>query len=116
MKTLDCFDTEEKQNKFAVCLSKFTTYENISKLNLQNLDKEKLNLHGTLLIQLILDFNKPIKMINSLLSLDTNELKSLISNTMGSHIVDSYMKSTYVGEKSRERFIRKLQVIVFFFL
>lgn len=116
MKALDDFEPAERQNKFVICLAKFCTFENTTKMNLQNLDKEKLNLHGTLLIQAILNFNKPIKMINSLLSLDPNELKSLISNTMGSHIVDSYMKSNYVGEKSRERFIKKLQVKFTFFL
>lgn len=110
MKALECFEPEEKQNKFAICLGKFYSYENLSKINLQNLEKEKLNLHGTLLIQAILNFNKPIKMINSLLNLDSIELKGLISNTMGSHVVDSYMKSNFVGEKSRERFVRKLQV------
>lgn len=115
MKALDCNEPEERQNKFGICLAKFCTFENACNMNLQNLDKEKLNLHGTLLIQSILNFNKPIKMINSLLSLEVNELKSLICNTMGSHIVDSYMKSNFVGEKSRERFVKKLQVCLFLF-
>lgn len=107
MKALHCFEPEEKQNKFILCACKFSKYENLQDMNLE---KEKLNLHGTLIVQLLLDFNKPIKIVNSLLNMETVDLKNLFMNTMGSHIVDSYVKSKYVGEKSREKLIRKLQV------
>lgn len=108
MKALNCFEPEEKQNKFILCACKLVKYENLQQD--MDLEKEKLNLHGTLIVQLILDFNKPIKIVNSLLSMETVNLKNLFLNTMGSHIVDSYVKSKYVGEKSREKLIRKLQV------
>lgn len=75
-----------------------------------SLEKDKLNLHGTLTIQLMLEFNKPIKIVNSILNMDGNELKNLFLNTMGSHIVDSFVTSAFVGEKSREKLVRKMKV------
>lgn len=110
MRSLDCFEPEERQNCFILCLSKFQNYDAVQCRLDKNLQKEKLSLHGTLLIQLILEFNKPIKAVNSILNMDTKHLQYLFSNTMGSHIVDSYMTSTFVGEKSRDKLIRKLKV------
>lgn len=109
MKALNCLEPEENQNNFAICTSFLIQYDKKNPVPTDNLQKEKLNLQGTLILQLMLEFNKPIKIINSLLSLTPNDLKGLFSNTMGSHIVDSYMKSVYVGEKSREKLVRKMQ-------
>ncbi|CAH2002720.1 unnamed protein product [Acanthoscelides obtectus] len=108
MKALDCFQPEEKQQSFILCLGRFTTFDKTIEMPTGNIHKEKLNLHGTLIVQELLNFNKPIKLVNSILSLDANDLKNLFSNTMGSHIADSYMKGEFVGEKSRERLVRKL--------
>ncbi|EFA07079.1 nucleolar protein 9 [Tribolium castaneum] len=108
MKSLDCVE-EEKHKDFILCLCKFNDFDTTQKQSKENLQKDKLSLHGTLILQLLLEFNKPIKIVNGLLSLDQNELKALFSNTMGSHIVDSYVKSLYVGEKSREKLIRKMK-------
>ncbi|RZC39239.1 hypothetical protein BDFB_004216 [Asbolus verrucosus] len=109
MKSLDCFEPEERQNHFVLCLSKFMSHDSPEKGSNANLEKDKLNLHGTLILQLILEFNKPIKIVNSILNMEQNELKGLFSNTMGSHIVDSYVKSVFVGEKSREKLVRKMK-------
>lgn len=112
MKSLDCAE-EDRQKDFILCLCKFINFETNQKQSDENLQKDKLNLHGTLILQLLLEFNKPIKVVNGLLNMDQNELKGLFSNTMGSHIVDSYVKSIYVGEKSREKLVRKMKVIIF---
>ncbi|XP_057660599.1 nucleolar protein 9 [Diorhabda carinulata] len=108
MKALDCFEPEERQNSLILCLCRFTTYENNLKKAIENLQKEKLNLHGTLILQKLLDYNKPIKIVNALLNLDQNVLLNLFSNTMGSHVVDSYVRGEFVGEKSREKLVRKM--------
>uniref|UniRef100_A0A6P7FTK4 Nucleolar protein 9 n=1 Tax=Diabrotica virgifera virgifera TaxID=50390 RepID=A0A6P7FTK4_DIAVI len=108
MKAFDCFEPEERQNSFVLCLSRFVMYEANLKMSVDNLQKEKLNLHGTLILQKLLDFNKPIKIVNALLSLEQNTLKDLFSNTMGSHIIDAYVKGLFVGEKSREKLVRKM--------
>lgn len=116
MECLNCHEPQERQNSFALCLSRFSTFEDTQAKTNENLQKEKLNLHGTLILQATLEFNKPIKVVNSLLSMETEDLKNLFSNSMGSHIADSFFKSTFVGEKSREKLIRKLQVLTSFIL
>ncbi|KAI4467168.1 nucleolar protein 9 [Holotrichia oblita] len=102
-------ESEDKQTDLLICLCKFVNYGLLQELNIQNYEKEKFNLHGTLIVQHILEFNKPIKFVNAILGMDTADLKGLFSNTMGSHLVDSYMTSKFIGEKSREKLIRKLQ-------
>ncbi|XP_022913742.2 nucleolar protein 9 [Onthophagus taurus] len=109
MKSLHCSESEDKEKSFIICLCKLINYETLQNTKTTNLEKEKLNLHGTLILQNILEFNKPIKIINLILDMELGDLKGLFSNTMGSHIVDSFMKSKFIGEKSRERLIRKLQ-------
>lgn len=109
MMALGCIGEEDKQSKIVLCLSKLTTLEELQSISDQ-LEKEKLNLHGTIIVQTILEFNKPIKIVSGILSLDTNVLKGLFCNSMGSHITDSYVKSQFVGEKSREKLVRKMQV------
>lgn len=111
MQALNCYEPTEKQNDFVLCMSRLVTYERNKEIANENLHKEKLNLHGTLILQLMLEFNKPIKIVNSLLNMSTEDVKNLFANSMGSHIVDSYVKSCFVGEKSREKLIKKLQVI-----
>ncbi|VEN34580.1 unnamed protein product [Callosobruchus maculatus] len=108
MKALNCWEPEERQQSFILCLSRFATFDKSIEQPAANIHKEKLNLHGTLVVQQLLSFNKPIKLVNSILSLDLTELKNLFCNTMGSHIADSYMKGEFVGEKSREKLVRKL--------
>lgn len=110
MKCLNCLEPEERQQYFIVCMSKLTPYNTETSKSSDNLSKEKLSLQGTLMLQTMLDFNKPIKIVNSMLSMDTNTLKNLFSNSMGSHIVDSFVKSLFVGEKSREKLVRKMTV------
>ncbi|XP_076268838.1 nucleolar protein 9 [Rhynchophorus ferrugineus] len=106
IKALNCSDCEEY---FAISCCRLLPYDKQNMPSNDGLQKEKLSLQGSLLLQTMLNFNKPIKIVNSLLSMDTNDLKGLFSNPMGSHIVDSYVKATYVGEKSREKLARKMQ-------
>ncbi|XP_066249422.1 nucleolar protein 9 [Euwallacea similis] len=107
LKTLNCHEPEERLKHFVICMSRLTPLNENSTSN-QNLAKERLNLQGTLMLQLMLEFNKPIKVVNSLLAMEVQDLRDLFSNSMGSHIVDSYVKSEFVGEKSRERLVRKM--------
>lgn len=58
----------------------------------------------------MLEFNKPIKMVNSILNMEPNELKNLFSDPKGSHIIDTFMQSMTVGEKSREKLIYRMMV------
>lgn len=108
MKSFNCFEPEDKQKHFVMCLCRFNKYEDVEKISNENLQKDKLSLHGTLILQVLLDFNKPIKIVNSILSMDQHDLKKLFCNSMGSHIADSFVKGLFVGEKSREKLIRKM--------
>ncbi|XP_046684784.1 pumilio homolog 23 [Homalodisca vitripennis] len=64
--------------------------------------------HGSLIIQSILGFQKPTKVVNSLLSYEPKQLADLLSTSFGSFITKAYCKSEYVGEKSRLKLIQKL--------
>ena len=106
-KSLHC-EESEKQIHIARLIVSLATYE-----KLQEARKEKkeisLQLHGSLILQAILNFNKPIKIVNSLLAADCEDLVFLFGDTKGSRIVDAFMDSEYVGEKSREKLAKKLQ-------
>lgn len=111
MKSLDCYELEdgEQKHQFVQCLVRFISFSQIKSLK-SDLQKDKLNLNGTLIMELLLEFNKPIKIVKMILAMDAGDLKDFFSNMKGSHIVDSYMKSEFVGEKSRENLIRKMKV------
>lgn len=74
-------------------------------------DQPKISttLHGSLIIQAMLKFNKPIKIINSILEMEKAELADLFDDPKGSRIMDAFMESEYVGEKSRERLAKSLR-------
>jgi len=58
----------------------------------------------------MLNFSKPIKLVNSILGLDSNKLRNLFSDPKGSHLADAFMKSAAIGEKSRDSLVKCLQV------
>lgn len=67
-----------------------------------------VHLHGSLIAQHILQFNKPIFLVNCILELPAEQLAQIFNTPNGSHIVDAFLQSKYIGEKSRERLIRQL--------
>ncbi len=103
MKALGCNDGEEKQNKFFLLLIKLLTLDKFE-------DGTPVSLHGALLAQEILHFNKPIKLVNSILNTDPVKLAKILSDPRGSHVTDAFMASSTIGEKSRESLIKLLQV------
>jgi hypothetical protein len=42
--------------------------------------------------------------------MNTGDLKTVLTDPKGCHVMDAFMKSEFVGEKSRDRIIKKLQV------
>ncbi|XP_060853343.1 uncharacterized protein LOC132931285 [Rhopalosiphum padi] len=78
--------------------------------NFDNSCKEPpINIHGSMIVQNILKFNKPIKMVNNLNNLDTERLVYLLCNVKGSYIGNAYFESAFIGERSREKLIWKLK-------
>ncbi|XP_069687625.1 nucleolar protein 9 [Periplaneta americana] len=69
----------------------------------------RVHLHGSLILQAMLHFNKPIRVVSSLLDMQPTRLQALFTDLAGCHITDAFMQSQHVGEKSRDRMIKKLQ-------
>ncbi|XP_052871689.1 nucleolar protein 9 [Anopheles cruzii] len=69
----------------------------------------KVHLHGSLILQTVLEFNKPIKFVTALLELANDRLAAILSDPRGSFIANAYLGSRFVGEKSREKMVRHLE-------
>ncbi|XP_070160105.1 nucleolar protein 9 [Polyergus mexicanus] len=108
IKLLKCDTSTDDQTQFIWCI---VTLKNSAQLKAMPNNSRPLNLHGSLIIQAILNFNKPIKIANSLLEMNNEELLQLFSDPKGSRILDAFMDSKYIGEKSREKLCKKLQGI-----
>lgn len=101
---LHCTAPNERLAHFATLTMKLMPYEVAAKQTAST----TVHLHGSLILQAILAFNKPIKLVQSLLDTKPNELAELFSNPQGSHVVDAFVRSKFIGEKSREKFIKHM--------
>ncbi|XP_034104081.1 nucleolar protein 9 [Drosophila albomicans] len=94
---------KEKSKMFFNCLVKLKPHELLA-----GDQSGFVHLHGSLIVQHILQFNKPIFLVNCILELPAVQLSQVFNTPNGSHIVDAFLQSKYIGEKSRERLIRLL--------
>lgn len=108
IKLFKCDTSADNQTQIVRCI---VTLKNPDQLKAISNNSQPLNLHGSLIIQAILNFNKPIKIANSLLEMNSEELLQLFSDPKGSRILDAFMDSKYIGEKSREKLYKKLHGI-----
>lgn len=69
----------------------------------------EISLHGSLILQRIFQFNKPIKIIQSLLDMKPQDIANIFCDQKGSRIADAYLESKFIGEKSREKLIKHLE-------
>lgn len=106
MQTFHCFDPESRQTKIVPLVARLVTFEVAE----ERRPDEKTNVHfiGSQIVQSLLHFGKPIKVVTSLLEMDTGDLKDLMCDPVGSHIVDAFVDAEFVGEKSREKMFHKL--------
>ncbi|KOC68986.1 Pumilio domain-containing protein C14orf21 [Habropoda laboriosa] len=110
LKALGCEVKEkEQQHQVVACIACLKTVQQLESERKENDSKSLISLHGSLIVQAILNFNKPIKVVNSLLETDAEELVRMFEDPKGSRIVDAFMDSKYVGEKSREKLGKKLK-------
>jgi nucleolar protein 9 len=107
MRALHCLEPVERQVLLAPLTLSLATYEKQIKSS-----KLDVQVNGSLILQILLNFNKPIQVVNSLLNMNTGDLKSVFTDKRGSHVMDAFMKSEFVGEKSRDKLIKKLQVSI----
>lgn len=100
---LHCTAPKERFERLSVLTMKLKPFEVAAS------DKSNfVHLHGSLILQAMLRFNKPIKLVQSLLDTKPTELAELFSNARGSHVVDAFIDSKFIGEKSREKFIKHM--------
>lgn len=104
---MHCIEPRERQLQIVPTGIRLVPFEKLDSLKDQHYF---VNLHGSVIIQIMLEFNKPIQIVNSILNMEPNELKKLFSDPKGSHILDTFMQSTSVGEKSREKLIYRMMV------
>jgi len=109
MKALHCLEPKERQGLLAPLTLSLATYEEQA-----NSNKLVIQPNGPLILQTLLNFNKPIQAVNSLLDMNTGDLKSVLTDQKGCHVMDAFMKSEFVGEKSKDKIIEKLQVTLLF--
>ncbi|XP_063975128.1 nucleolar protein 9 [Diachasmimorpha longicaudata] len=107
-KELHCDEPTERQLFLVPLASRLVTFEQLESARKQS-RTIPLHLHGSLILQAILQFNKPIKIVNSIFSIDGNELAALFSDPKGSRILDAFMDSKFVGEKSRDKLAKQLK-------
>lgn len=100
---LDCVQPKEKSDKLAMLVLKLKPY----KVAME--DKSNfIHIHGAVILQAMLQFNKPIKLVQCILDTDNATLTEIFCSPKGSHVVDAFMDSKSVGEKSREKLIRHM--------
>lgn len=68
-----------------------------------------IHIHGSVIMQTLLGFQKPIEVISALVGCDNAKLVPLLTTTKGSYIVDAFFQAPFVGEKSKIKFIRKFE-------
>ncbi|KAL6268575.1 hypothetical protein P5V15_001710 [Pogonomyrmex californicus] len=106
IKLLKCDVSTENQTQLVRCIM---TLKNPFQLESESDSPQpSIHLHGSLIVQAILKFNKPIKIVNSLLEMSNEELLRIFNDPKGSRILDAFMDSKYIGEKSREKLCKKL--------
>lgn len=105
---LKCAEPEERQKMLVPLCARLRSFDQNERMKNEE-GKLQLHLHGSLIVQAMLKFNKPIKVVNSLLGMEANELVALFGDPKGSRILDAFMDSNFVGEKSREKMSRKLK-------
>lgn len=103
LKALEC--GAEKTNK---CI-----WPIITLLPLSVIEKDEawtINLNGSLILQSIFRFNKPIKIIQALVDgMKPQDIADIFCDPRGSRIADAYLESKYIGEKSREKLIKHME-------
>lgn len=112
MQTFHCFDPESRQIRIVPLVSRLITYEVAAENQEEEAQKQQafpIHYIGSQIIQSLLHFGKPIKIVQSLLEMDPSELRDLLSDPLGSHIMDAFVSAEFVGEKSREKLVQKLQ-------
>lgn len=104
LKALECGG--EKANK---CILPIVALTPLKIIEERGTTEPEICLHGSLILQHIFQFNKPIKIIQSLLDMKPQDIANIFCDQKGSRIADAYLESKFIGEKSREKLIKHLE-------
>ena len=102
IKALEC---EKSQNSTIQCIVTLMP----SKVVEESSGEIDVHLHGSLILQNILCFNKPIKIVQSILDMKPQVLSDIFCHPKGSRIADAFIESKFIGEKSREKLFKHLE-------
>lgn len=102
VKALEC---EKSQNHVIPCIATLLPSSAIE----ASLNNIEVHLHGSLILQNIMNFNKPIKIVQSILEMKPQVLSDIFCHQKGSRIADTFLESKFIGEKSREKLIKHLE-------
>nr|XP_029721278.1 nucleolar protein 9-like [Aedes albopictus] len=72
-------------------------------------ESAQIHIHGSIILQSVLDFNKPIKLVSAILDTKNDQLAKIFTDPKGSFVVNAFVRSKFVGEKSREKLIRHME-------
>ncbi|XP_062560847.1 nucleolar protein 9 [Armigeres subalbatus] len=72
-------------------------------------ESAQIHIHGSIILQSVLDFNKPIKLVSAILDTKSDQLAKIFTDPKGSFVVNAFIRSKFVGEKSREKLIRHME-------
>ncbi|VVC86378.1 unnamed protein product, partial [Leptidea sinapis] len=68
-----------------------------------------IHVHGSVILQTVLKFQRPAKVVNSLLELSPESLLYIFCDAKGCHVSDALCTGEFVGVKSRDKLIWKLK-------
>ncbi|OWR41695.1 hypothetical protein KGM_213376 [Danaus plexippus plexippus] len=68
-----------------------------------------IHVHGSVIVQTMLGFQRPAKLVSSILELSSEELVYILCDPKGCHIADAFTTQNLVGVKARDKMVWKLK-------
>ncbi len=101
LKSINC--AGDKSNKCLLPILK------LKPLEIAENESFQINLHGSIILQEIFQFNKPIKFVQCFLEMKTQDLSTILQDPKGSRLADAFLQSKFIGEKNRDKLIKKME-------
>ncbi|KAF9411208.1 hypothetical protein HW555_009922 [Spodoptera exigua] len=103
---LDCSSPEHQKYFPVLCLRLLPR----DRVDLAALDKDYfIHVHGSVILQTVLDFQRPAKAVSGLLELTGDQLMIILCDAKGCHVADAFCKGQFVGVKARDKLIWRLK-------
>ncbi|KAL4702912.1 hypothetical protein ACJJTC_005140 [Scirpophaga incertulas] len=103
MEALNCSEKKDNNHLAVLCLRL---------LPLERVDfsqQQFIHIHGSVILQTMLEFQRPAIVVDSILSLSTEDLFNVLCDPKGSRIADAFCASASIGVKGRGKLIYKLK-------